>query len=148
MASKACAVSPGPSSRIPGSDRRRPHHGCGPRPRPSATPLRHVETAEALGLLVGHVHTVDLRPPRAPADEAPHRLDRLSRALHDDLDRAVVAVDRAARDAEGLSTPARRVAEEHALDTAAGDEAAADHSASVPSSPASAAGARRPSIST
>src|SRR3954451_23885447 len=102
MASKACAVSPGPSSRITGSDRRRP-------------PLRHVEAAEALGLLVGHVNVVDLRAPRALAQEAHHRVDRLLRALHAGFARPAIPVAPAARDAQALSTPARRVAEEHAL---------------------------------
>src|SRR5205085_8207340 len=69
---------------------------------------------------------VDAGTPRALAAEPNEPLHRLGLALEDRFDRAVAAVLDRARDVVALGEPPHRVAEEHALDVAADDHAAAD----------------------
>ena len=59
--------------------------------------LRDPKALQAFGLLFAHVDTVHPRPRRATAAEIDERLDRLGLALEHRLDRAVLAIGRAAR---------------------------------------------------
>ncbi len=62
---------------------------------------------------------------RAPAHELDHRRDRVVITFEHALRRPVGAVAGPAGDAAALRLPARRVAEEDALDAAVGDHSAA-----------------------
>jgi DNA recombination protein RmuC len=86
-----------------------------------------LEAAQALGLLVAGLDSVDAGPPRADRAEVGDPFDPVGWALEHDLDRSVGAISRPARDARGPRPLTGRVAEEHALDAAGHDQSPADH---------------------
>jgi len=89
--------------------------------------LADAEAAEALGLLLEHLHPLDLSAPRTLAAEVDQPPDRGLVSLEHRLHRPVPAVRRPSRDAVLLRQASRRVAEEHALHVPVDNDAAPDH---------------------
>jgi DNA recombination protein RmuC len=79
----------------------------------------HVESGQALGLLVADLDVLDPRAWRAGVEEANDALDGFSGPLDDGFEGAVATVANPAGDSVGPGALASRVAEEHALDSAA-----------------------------
>src|SRR5436190_205801 len=94
-----------------------------PRLRLSSADL---EALEAFGLLLPHLERVHFSSPRPGPAEFHQLLHGLGLALEHGLNGPVVPVPSPAGDAGGLGPAADGVAEEDALDPAAGDDAPAD----------------------